>query len=175
MKKLLLHCCCGPCSTAVIEKLKGDYDITLFYYNPNIEPYEELEKRAQELKKVAIYYNVPLIIDNSVIDFSNIAKGMENQKEGGTRCELCFNIRLSKTAEYAKNKGFDIFCTTLTVSPHKNAELINKVGKNISDKVGIEFLQENFKKQNGYLKSIELSKKLNLYRQNYCGCKFSKN
>lgn len=173
MKKLLLHCCCGPCSTAVIERLSGDYEITLFYYNPNIEPVSELEKRAEELEKVARYFNIPVIIDNSVIDFQQYAKGMEHMKEGDIRCEVCFDIRLSKTAEFAKNNGFDAFCTTLTVSPYKNAEKINNIGNKIAKKYQIEFLTEDFKKKNGYLRSIILSKELGLYRQNYCGCKYS--
>lgn len=173
MKKLLLHCCCGPCSTAVIEKLKGDYDITLFYYNPNIEPYEELLLRANELVKVAKHFSIPVIIDDSAINFKEVAKGLETQKEGGSRCELCFDIRLSKTAEIAKIKGFDAFTTTLTVSPHKNADLINKIGVENGNKYGVEFLAENFKKQDGYLRSIKLSNELGLYRQKYCGCRFS--
>ena len=174
MKKLLLHCCCGPCSTAVIEKLISDYEITLFYYNPNIEPIEELNKRGEELIKVAKHFNLPVIIDNSTINFSSLAKGLENLKEGGKRCDLCFDLRLSKTAEFAKDNQFDLFTTTLTVSPHKNAKQINLIGDAISKKYNIEFMQADFKKENGYLRSIQISKELGLYRQNYCGCIFSK-
>lgn len=174
MKKLLLHCCCGPCSTAVVERLMCDYDITLFYYNPNIYPVEELKKRAEQVIKVANYFGVKYIIDETTIDFQTIAKGLENEKEGGNRCQICFDIRLSKTAECAKSNNYNIFATTLTVSPYKNAKIINNIGDAISQRQNIEYLPSDFKKNNGFLRSIQLSKQLGLYRQNYCGCVFSK-
>lgn len=170
MKKLLLHCCCGPCSTACIERLIGDYQITLFYFNPNIYPTQELEKRAQELEKVAKYFGVECIIDHTCIDFAPLAKGLENQREGGTRCQICFDLRLDKTAQYAKQNGFDAYATTLTVSPYKNSKQIFEVGQNISKKYDVPFLEMDFKKNDGYHRSIVLSKQLGLYRQNYCGC-----
>lgn len=173
MKKLLLHCCCGPCSTAVVERLLGDYEITLFYYNPNIFPTSELQKRAIELEKVAKYFDVDCKIDTTPIDFAPLARGMENQKEGGARCQVCFDMRLSKTAEYAKNHGFDFFTTTLTVSPYKNSKQIFCVAQNVAKKYDIPFLEMDFKKQDGFKRSVELSKSLGLYRQNYCGCKYS--
>ncbi len=175
MKKLLLHSCCGPCSTQVIEELIGKYDLTIFYYNPNIFPFEEYQKRLAEQKRYAKLKGVKVIEgDYDEEGFLKLAKGLENEKEGGSRCKLCFEIRLNKTAQVAKELGFDLFATTLSVSPYKNTLLINEVGTEISKKEEIEFLPENFKKKDGYLKSIQLSKQFGLYRQNYCGCRFSK-
>lgn len=174
MKKLLLHSCCGPCSTVVIERLKESFDLTVFYYNPNIEPKEEYEKRKVEQKKVCEAFGV-FCVDS---DWENkhwheFVQGLENEREGGARCEKCFFCRLLKTAEYAKENGFDVFATTLSVSPHKNTNVINAVGENISKQTKLEFLPESFKKQDGYLRSVNLSKQFDLYRQNYCGCQFS--
>lgn len=181
MKKILLHSCCAPCSTAVIERLAETYEIVIFYYNPNIFPEEEYFKRKNEEIKYIKHLNQTnpeikismLDCDYDNITFESAVKGLENEREGGSRCSVCFALRLQKTAEVAKEKGFDLFGTTLTVSPHKNAELINLIGENISKKTGIEFLVSNFKKQNGYKRSIELSKENGLYRQNYCGCKYA--
>jgi len=170
-KKMLLHSCCGPCSTVVIERLKGDFDLTVFYFNPNIEPFEEYEKRKSEQKKVCDAFNVKFLdfdYENSL--WRTFVQGFENEPEGGARCEKCFYFRLIKTAEFAKKHGFEIFATTLSVSPHKNSNVINAVGKQIEKEVEIEFLPESFKKKDGYLRSINLSKELELYRQNYCGC-----
>ena len=180
-KKLLLHSCCAPCSTAVIERLKEDYDITILYYNPNIYPEEEYIKRKnEELKYIEILKNKnPATIINFMdCDYDSetyykAVKGYENEREGGARCAICFKVRLDKTAKLAKQNGYDIFGTTLTVSPHKNAEVINAIGQNISSNVGIEYLVSNFKKQNGYKLSVDLSKENGLYRQNYCGCEFA--
>jgi hypothetical protein len=175
MKKLLLHVCCAPCSTHVIEVLKKDYELTLFFYNPNIEPIPEYELRLNEAEKYAQELNLPLIIgDYDNIEWQNAVKGHESDKEGGERCNLCFRFRLEKTALYAKQNNFDFFATTLTVSPFKNADVINKIGKELEEKYKIEFLESDFKKEKGYMHSIELSKKHNLYRQHYCGCLFSK-
>lgn len=165
--KLLLHVCCAPCSTHVIEELKKDYDITLFFYNPNVEPIEEYNKRLKNAEKLAKELDLPLIVgDYDNKEWHDAIKGHEQDKEGGERCNLCFKFRLEKTAELAE----ELFTTTLTVSPYKNHEIINKIGKNISE----NFLESNFKKEDGYKHSIELSKKHNLYRQHYCGCLFSK-
>lgn len=175
MKKLLLHSCCGPCSTVCIERLKSEYDVTVFYYNPNIEPFGEYEKRKVEQKKVCDAFCVPFVdadYDNDC--WLKFVEGLENEREGGARCEKCFQYRLAKTAQFAKENGFEIFGTTLSVSPHKNTMVINSVGENISHKEEIEFLPESFKKKDGYLRSINLSKDLSLYRQNYCGCHFSR-
>jgi predicted adenine nucleotide alpha hydrolase (AANH) superfamily ATPase len=180
-KKLLLHSCCAPCSTAVIERLKEDYDITILYYNPNIYPEEEYKKRKnEELKYIEILKNKnPATIINFMdCDYDSesyykAVKGYENEREGGARCAICFKVRLDKTAKLAKQNGYDIFGTTLTVSPHKNAEVINAIGQNISSNIGIEYLVSKFKKQNGYKLSVDLSKENGLYRQNYCGCEFA--
>ncbi len=174
-KKLLLHSCCAPCSTACIERLIDYFDITIFYYNPNIDTLEEFNLRATE----QVRYSKSLGIDCIVADydkqsFLSKAKGLEKELEGGARCEKCFNLRLEKTALKCKELGYDYFATTLTVSPLKNAKLINEIGFNLEKSLGVKYLPSDFKKQNGYLNSIRLSKENNLYRQNYCGCEFSK-
>ncbi len=174
-KKMLLHSCCGPCSTQVIDFLKNDYDITIFYCNPNIDTEEEYLHRLNEQKRYCKIVGIEVIEDNYCPnEFLDKVKGLENEREGGARCAVCFKIRLLKTALKAKELGFDCFGTTLTVSPHKNADIINAIGKSINHDYDIEFVEGNYKKQDGYKKSIEFSKKYNLYRQNYCGCKFSK-
>lgn len=175
-RRLLLHSCCGPCSTSVIERLQAIYDITVYYYNPNIEPKEEFNKRLKCQKDYIRNYllDVKLIEGKWENDeFTNCISGLENEPEGGKRCEQCFWLRLEKTAKLAKDMGFDEFATTLSVSPHKNAELINQIGLSLEEKYGIKYLVSDFKKQDGFLKSINLSKKYNLYRQNYCGCQYS--
>lgn len=175
MKKLLLHSCCGPCSTQVIDILKDNYDITIYYYNPNIDTDEEYNHRLSEQKRFCKEIGVKVIEDGYFQkDFYEKIKGFENEKEGGARCSICFLLRLEKTAKKAKELCFDLFGTTLTVSPHKNSDVINSIGHLVEQKEGIEFLEGNYKKNDGYKKSIELSKKYNLYRQNYCGCEFSK-
>ena len=176
--KLLLHSCCGPCSTWVISYLKDYFDITVYYYNPNIEPEEEYQHRKQEQirfikenKEVSVSF---LDCDYDNLSFKDIARGLEKEKEGGARCSKCFYLRLKKTALTAKENNFDYFGTTLTVSPHKNSEVINKMGEAVSKECNIPFIYSNFKKQDGYKKSIELSKKYDLYRQNYCGCLYGR-
>ena len=172
---MLLHSCCGPCSTVVIERLKNEYDLTIFYFNPNIEPKEEYEKRKEEQQKVCKHFGVPFLdFDYDNTGWRQFVSGFEKEKEGGARCEKCFLYRLQATAKCAKENGFDVFATTLSVSPHKNTMLINKVGEQVSQEIELEFLPESFKKKDGYLRSINLSKELELYRQNYCGCLFSK-
>ena len=173
--KLLLHSCCGPCSSAVIERLKQDYDITVLYYNPCIYPVEEFLKRKQEQIRLLKILNINFLdCDYDNQSYEKLVENYHNEKEGGNRCSICFRQRLQKTAEIAKQNQFDIFCTTLTVSPHKNAKLINEIGAEISKTVGIDYLESDFKKQDGYKRSLELSKKYKLYRQNYCGCKYSR-
>lgn len=178
-QKILLHSCCAPCSTAVIERLYDDYDITILYYNPNIYPEEEYIKRKNEEIKYLKHlnengYKISMLdSDYECEKFYEKTKGYENEREGGARCAVCFRLRLEKTAELAKQNGFDLFGTTLTVSPHKNAELINSIGIALEKEAGVKFLVSNFKKQNGYKRSVELSKENNLYRQNYCGCEFA--
>lgn len=181
--KLLLHSCCAPCSSSVLERLNEFFDITVFFYNPNIDNSEEYFKRQDEeirlieqLNKQNNGNNLIKIKTNPHLneDYLSIVKGFENEKEGGARCDKCFNLRLSKTAEFAKLNGFEYFTTTLSVSPHKNAQKLNEIGNLVAKQYDIKFLMADFKKQDGYKRSIELSKKYNLYRQDYCGCKFSK-
>ena len=178
-KKLLLHACCAPCSTACIERLIEDFDITVYFYNPNMDSKEEYEKRAEEIKRllsVAYKDKVGLITEDYLpSEYLNAVNGLENQPEGGARCEKCFYLRLKKTAEYAQKNSFDFITATLTVSPYKNAKLINQVGESVCENSAVKWLYSDFKKANGYLRSIELSKLFGLYRQNYCGCVFSKN
>lgn len=177
--KLLLHSCCAPCSSHVISILTNYFDITIFYYNPNIEPYEEYKKRKQEQIKFILEY--PKVNKLSIIDcdydneiFKKMSEGLEQEKEGGPRCVKCYHLRLDKTAETAKKLKFDYFGTTLTVSPLKNSEKLNTIGKFLEEKYNIKFLISDFKKKEGYKHSIELSKEYNLYRQDYCGCIYSK-
>lgn len=175
---LLLQCCCAPCSSAVLERLKEHFNLKLYFYNPNIYPAEEYNKRFAQLEKLLEKTEYPNGIETVVArynqnEFFEAVKGLENEKEGGKRCTQCFILRLEETAKKAKEIGADYFCTTLTVSPHKNSELLNQIGIKTGEKYGVKFLQSDFKKKEGYKRSTELSKEYDLYRQNYCGCKFS--
>ena len=169
-KKLLLHSCCAPCSTACIERLKEHFDLTIFYYNPNIDTFEEFTHRATEQVKYCEKVGVKCIVcDYDKQAFLTASKGKEKEKEGGARCKECFNLRLLRTAKKAKEENFDYFATTLTVSPLKNACLINEIGVKLEKEFSVKYLPTDFKKDNGYLRSITLSKENDLYRQNYCG------
>lgn len=174
--KLLLHSCCAPCSSYVITYLYDYFDITILYYNPNIYPYEEYKKRKDEqIRLISNFKGVKIIdcdYDNDI--YNEAIKGLENEPERGSRCTKCFYLRLDKTGEIAKKNNFEYFGTTLTVSPYKNAKLLNEIGEDISKKYDIKWLYSDFKKNDGYKKSIELSKKYDLYRQDYCGCIYSK-
>lgn len=177
---LLLHSCCAPCSSYVIEYLSEYFDITVYYYNPNIDTNDEYVKRSKE--QIRLIESMPLknkvkcvIADYEPEEFYNIAKGLEKEPECGKRCTECFRLRLDKTAMYAENNEFDYFATTLTISPLKNSQLINEIGREISEKYGVNYLFSDFKKKNGYLRSCQLSEEYELYRQNFCGCVFSKN
>ncbi len=176
--KLLLHSCCGPCSTWVISFLKDYFDITIYYYNPNIEPLEEyLHRKREQIKFLQEYKQAKinfLDCDYNNNEFKDIAKGLENIPEGGARCHKCFYLRMYKTAQVAASNGFSYFGTTLTVSPHKNSEIINKIGEHIMKELNINFIYGDFKKNDGYKKSIEYSLEYHLYRQNYCGCLYGK-
>lgn len=173
--KLLLHSCCGPCSSSVIERLRDYFDITVIYYNPNIEPKEEYEKRKSEQLRLLNELKIKFMdIDYLNNEYHDKVKGYENEPENGLRCPLCFELRLDKTASLAKENKFDFFGTTLTVSPHKNSKIINEIGLKLEDKYKIKYLVSDFKKEDGYKRSIELSKKYDLYRQDYCGCLYSK-
>lgn len=176
---LLLHSCCGPCSSHVLSLLSEYFNITVLYYNPNVEPLEEYEKRKFEQIRFINEFKGKHEIKFWDIDYDNetfkdYVKGLESEAEGGARCSKCFYLRLEKTAKIAKENYFDFFCTTLTVSPYKNHIIINNIGEALEEKYNVRFLVSDFKKQNGYKNSIELSKKYNLYRQHYCGCLFSK-
>ena len=193
-KKILLHSCCAPCSSYVLEYLREYFDITVFFYNPNISNAVEYEKRLQEEIKLIEAYNKQ--VENG--DFENMnstenarmikimevgyepseffeaVKGYEHCKEGGERCMECFRLRLGKTAKYAVDNGFDYFTTTLSISPHKNADMLNNAGKEAEEKYGVRYLYSDFKKKNGYKRSCEISAEYGLYRQDYCGCIYSK-
>lgn len=178
-RRLLLHACCAPCSSYCIEYLSEYFDITVFWFNPNIYPYEEYMKRREEIKRFIGSVPVKGKLDFSEADYDSslffgTVKGFESSPEGGERCELCFRLRLEETAKTAKKGGFDFFTTTLTISPLKNAALLNRLGQEIGEKYGVEYLLSDFKKKNGYKRSIELSAMYGLYRQNYCGCVYSK-
>lgn len=178
-KSLLLHSCCAPCSSYVLSYLNRYFNITVFYYNPNITNRDEYLKRKQE--QIRLISELPAINKINILDadynpekFFEISKGLEDCREGGERCFKCYELRLKTTAESAKINGFDYFCTTLTISPLKNAQKINEIGSMLGDKYGVSFLPSDFKKKEGFKKSIELSGIYNLYRQNYCGCIYSK-
>lgn len=175
---LLLQCCCAPCSSAVLERLVKHFDVTVYFYNPNIHPQAEYEKRLSQFPKLlsADLYQTVKTLDApyNPSDFFEAVRGLENEPEGGARCTECFGLRLEQTAKTAKERGFDYFTTTLTVSPHKNAALLNEIGMRLSIEYGVRFLPSDFKKKEGYKRSIELSKAFDLYRQTDCGCIFSK-
>ena len=177
--RLLLHACCAPCASYVLEYLADHFQITLFFYNPNIDPPEEYARRLAELtrfcqeapfaKEVALY---PAPYDPE--RFVALSQGLEDAPEGGPRCAKCFRLRLEQTAKVAKEQGFDYFTTTLSISPHKNAQLLNELGQELSERFGVCYLPSDFKKREGYKRSITLSQEYGLYRQDYCGCRFSK-
>lgn len=175
-KKLLLHSCCAPCSSACLEILKDYFDITVFYYNPNIDDETEYEKRKNEQIRFLNESGWGKIIDcdHEPEKFENISRGLEDEPEKGRRCFLCYELRMHKTALKAKECGFDYFTTTLSLSPYKISRWINEIGEKLEEETGVKFLPSDFKKKGGYLRSIELSKQYDLYRQDYCGCKYSK-
>lgn len=179
--KLLLHSCCGPCSTAVIERLKEDYNITIFFYNPNIMGVEEYEKRKETQLDFLDAYNTQVAGNQKIgflegsydlAFFLDMVKDFTQEPEGGNRCKLCIYHRLQETARVANSQNYDLFATTLTVSPHKNYEFISASLKKLGMEYKVNSLDENFKKKDGYKRSTELSRAYNLYRQSYCGCKF---
>lgn len=179
--KLLLHSCCAPCSSYCLEYLRKYFDITDYFYNPNITNTDEYEKRAGELGRLISEYNKSGVDSIEYVtgryapeEFIQAVRGLENEPEGGLRCVKCFRLRLYETAGYAAENGFDCFTTTLTISPLKNASVLNYIGQEAAEKFGIYFLPSDFKKRGGYQRSIELSREYNLYRQDYCGCVFSK-
>jgi len=173
-KQLLLHTCCAPCVTVPFERLRADYEITCFFYNPNIHPEEAYNKRLAELTNFADQLKIPLVIaEYDVNHWMELVRGLEAEPEKGRRCKVCFAMRLQRTATFARENGFSYFSTTLTLSPHKDSNLINQIGIEQQRATNIPFLEENFKKSDGYKHSLELSRVYNLFRQNYCGCIFS--
>ena len=176
---LLLHACCAPCSSYVLEYLTEYFEITLFFYNPNISPSEENDLRLSELRRLVremgLSEQVKIISgDYEPEKFGELASGLEALPEGGARCAKCYGLRLDKTAQLAASRGYDYFCTTLSISPHKNAEWLNSIGQAMAEKYGSAWLPSDFKKRGGYKRSCELSVQHGLYRQNFCGCEFSK-
>lgn len=175
--KLLLHVCCAPCSSYVQEYLTEYFDITLLFYNPNMDTKDEYEHRSGELERLVKEAGFPskvVICDYDPESFGKIAAGMEDEPEGGARCRKCYELRMRKAAEYAASNGYDYFTTTLSISPYKNADWINEIGECLASEYGIRHLPSDFKKRDGYKRSIELSEKYGLYRQDYCGCIMSK-
>lgn len=177
--RLLLHVCCAPCSSYCLEYLSEYFEITVYYYNPNISIKEEYLHRLNEEKRLVSemsFKNPVTVIEGSYDpkEFFDAVKGLEREPEGGKRCEKCFELRLRSAAQLAKDGGFDYFTTTLTISPLKNAALLNEIGAAAAQEAGVSWLYSDFKKREGYKRSIVLSKKYNLYRQNYCGCVFSR-
>ena len=176
--RLLLHACCAPCSSHCLEVLARNFEITMFFYNPNISPEAEFDFREKELERFlgAAGYD-SITVDAPEYDpapFYELAKGLEDLPEGGARCYACYELRLKKTAEAAKAGGYDYFTTTLSISPYKNARWLNEIGLRVGEEAGVPYLCSDFKKKNGYKRSIELSKEYGLYRQDYCGCEFSR-
>ncbi len=177
---LLLHSCCAPCSSYVLEYLSEYFNITVFYYNPNIYPDEEYYHRVKEQQEFIKNFPAKNKIDFIEGEFEKdlfykAVKGLEHIREGGERCFACFKLRLQKTAETARKRGFDYFTTTLSISPLKNAEKLNEIGLSLAENYGVKYLMSDFKKKNGYKRSVELSREYGMYRQDYCGCVFSEN
>ena len=178
-KSLLLHVCCAPCSSYVLEYLNEYFDITVYFYNPNIDDEREYRYRADEEKR--LIGEMPMVNpvqfaegDYDVEKFIEMSRGLEDAPEGGARCMKCYELRLESAAKYAKDNGFDMFTTTLSISPLKNSRALNLIGEKLSEKYGVDYLYSDFKKKNGYKRSVELSAQYKLYRQSFCGCSFSK-
>ena len=175
--RLLLHACCGPCSSAVLEQLSQYFEITILYYNPNIWPAEEYHRREEELERfVAQAHPLGVTVVEDRYDpqeFYDAARGLEDEPERGQRCTACYRLRMRRAAQYAAEHGFDWFTTTLSISPHKDAVRINQIGQELAAEFGVPHLPSDFKKKNGYLRSLQLSAEYGLYRQDYCGCVFS--
>ncbi len=177
--RLLLHCCCAPCSSYCLEYLSAHFDITLLYYNPNISPENEFKKRAAELLRLSEVFpaknKIEVVIpEYDPEEFFDAVKGLETVPEGGERCFKCYRLRLRRAARYAKEHGYDYFCSTLSISPWKNAEKLNEIGGELEAEYSVAHLPNDFKKKNGFKRSVELSEQYGLYRQDYCGCVFSK-
>lgn len=177
--RLLLHCCCAPCSSATLERLQEEYEVDIYYYNPNIEPEEEFRKRAGEEQRFVAAFRPDgkvrvITAEYEHEAFEIIAQGRENMPERSERCYLCYELRMRKTAAYAAANGYDCFTTSLSISPYKVTRWINEIGERLEQENGIRFVHSDFKKQNGYRRSIEMSREYGLYRQNWCGCIYSR-
>ncbi len=177
--RVLLHICCAPCSSATLERLQERFDVDLYFYNPNIEPYAEFEKRAREAERFVREFRpdggvrvLTAEYDHGAIE--EIARGREEMPERSERCYLCYELRMRKTAEYAKAHGYECFTTSLSISPYKSSRWINEIGERLERETGVRFLHSDFKKQNGYRRSIEMSREYGLYRQDWCGCVYSR-
>lgn len=175
-KKILLHACCAICSGYPISLLKDmGYSVVVYFYNPNIYPLDEYERRLEAQKMLCAHFGCELIVGEYEPEvYYESVKGFENEPEKGARCDKCFELRLRKSAQMAKSLGIDVFTTSIVISPHKNYEKLTKIGQNIAQEFGLDYFAENFRKQDGFLKTNQISKSLNLYRQNYCGCKFAR-
>ena len=176
--RLLLHSCCAPCSSSVMELLAKHFSLTVLYYNPNIAPEAEFHKRLQELRRLISLMDFPNPVELAVPEYDHgaflrIAEGLENVPEGGERCRECFRLRLTEAARWAKEGGYDYFTTTLSVSPHKNSQVLNRLGMAIGEEFGVKYLFSDFKKKGGFDRSTALSEQFDLYRQVYCGCEYS--
>ena len=176
--RLLLHCCCAPCSSATLERLQEEYEVDIYYYNPNIEPEDEFRKRAGEEQRFVAAFRPDgkvrvIIAEYDHEAFEQIARGRENMPERSERCYFCYELRMRKTAAYAAANGYDCFTTSLSISPYKVTRWINEIGERLEQENGIRFVHSDFKKQNGYRRSIEMSREYGLYRQNWCGCIYS--
>lgn len=172
--KLLLHICCAPCSTHVVETLRESYDVTGYFYNPNIHPQSEYRRREEEMKRYAQTVGIGLICaEYDDARWFQMVEGMENVPEGGERCFLCYRMRSQRTAQYAKEHGYQHITAALSISPHKNAEKINEIGSELAEQYGLQWHTADFKKRGGFDRSIQMSKEAGLYRQSYCGCEFS--
>jgi predicted adenine nucleotide alpha hydrolase (AANH) superfamily ATPase len=173
-QKMLLHACCAPCSGPVLEDLQDAFEITLYYFNPNIHPQGEYQIRRKELARWCETINIPVVFPEYCPQvWFDMVKGYEKEPERGDRCTICYRMRMENTAQYAQKKGFDFFTTVLSISPHKDADRINMIGQELAQKYGLNFFEANFKKKGGFQRSLQISKKNNFYRQNYCGCIFS--
>jgi len=170
--KLLLHCCCAPCSSAVIERIREFFDITYFYFNPNIDTEIEFDRRRDEFAKLGVKV-ITIPYDHN--EFLSVVRGHELDLEGGDRCRICIAQRMDRAFEFAVENGYEVVTTTLSISPHKDAQYINELGERLEEKYGVKYLHADFKKENGYLRSIEICRNLGIYRQDYCGCEFARN
>lgn len=172
--RLLLHLCCAPCSTHVVQVLREQFQVTGHFYNPNIHPEAEYRRRLAEMEQYAASIGLPLLVGEYQVDrWFEAAAGLEAEPEGGRRCLVCYRLRLEETAALAQREGFSHFTTTLSISPHKRAEAINAIGQEIEARYGLEFYAADFKKKDGFARSLNLSREAGLYRQDYCGCEFS--